>query len=118
MDSRSGTWPRRRLSCPPRRTMAWARRSPSSRRSRVGRGIALGVVIVVAAAASGLVFSPPAPRLQAATSTPSPSAHDYGPVPAGVPLIYGAEPANELWITAAGWSGHARGSLQLPGPLT
>jgi hypothetical protein len=75
-------------------------------------------VIVVAAAASVLVFSPPAPRLQAATSTPSPSAHDYGPVPAGVPLIYGAEPANELWLTAYDWSGNARGTLKLPGPLT
>jgi hypothetical protein len=85
----------------------------------VGRGIAVGVVIVVAVAASVLLFSPAVPRLRAATSIASPtSAHDYGTVPAGVSLIYGAEPSNALWLTAYDWGGTARGTLKLPGPLT
>jgi hypothetical protein len=78
----------------------------------VERGVALGVVIVIAVAASVLVFSPSAPLRQ------SFAMDDYGPVPVGVPLIYGVEPTNRLWLTAFDWSGKARGTLKLPGPLT
>src|SRR5579859_504665 len=102
----------------------------------MGRGIAIGVFIVLAAAVSALVFSPPLlrPRV-AATTSPSPQAsaapqaslspsptppppHDYGTPPAGVPLIYAADPANPQWITAFDWQGRPRGTIKLTTPLT
>ena len=102
----------------------------------MGRGIAIGVFIVLAAAVSALVFSPPLLRPHvAATTSPSPQAsaapqaslspsltppppHDYGTPPAGVPLIYAADPADPQWITAFDWQGRPRGTIKLAAPLT
>lgn len=74
------------------------------------------MAVVVAAAASVLVFAP-----RAAGHQPSASAQtlpDYGPVPSGVPLIYGAAPTNPQWLTAFDWRGTPRGTLKLASPLT
>ena len=97
----------------------------------MARGIAIGIAIVLAAAAGTLMLSPrvPSPQPVAAATSPSaqpaPSAsptpvppHDYGPPPAGVPLIYGGDPANPLWITAFDWEGIPRGTIKLTAPLT
>ncbi|HUZ86700.1 MAG TPA: hypothetical protein VNF26_07065 [Candidatus Baltobacterales bacterium] len=97
----------------------------------MARGIAIGIAIVLAAAAGTLTLSPRAPRPQPVAAVTSPSAqpapsasptpaspHDYGTPPARVPLIYGGDPANPLWITAFDWQGNARGTIKLAAPLT
>jgi len=63
-----------------------------------------------------LVFSPSVPRLQALPSVQS--LRDYGPVPTGVQLLYGANSSNPLWLTAFDWQGNPRGTLKLPAPLS
>jgi len=84
--------------------------------------VSLGVVIVVTAAVAALLLSPPIAHPQAtaakASSPPTaPELHDYGPPPQGVPLFYGAEAANQLWLTAFDWQGHKRGTIKLSAPL-
>lgn len=100
----------------------------------MARGIAIGIAIVLAAAAGTLLLSPRAPRAQPVAAVASPSAspspqpatspsptpvppNDYGTPPAGVPLIYGGDPANPLWITAFDWQGRPRGTIKLAAPL-
>jgi hypothetical protein len=80
------------------------------------RGLALGSAILVSAAASVLVFSPSVPHPQALPSVQS--SRDYGPVPTGVQLLYGADSSNPLWLTAFDWQGNPRGTLKLPAPLS
>jgi hypothetical protein len=80
------------------------------------RGLALGSAILVAAAASVLVFSPSVPHPQALPSVQS--LRDYGPVPTGVQLLYGANSSNPLWLTAFDWQANPRGTLKLPAPLS
>src|SRR5579864_3074795 len=96
----------------------------------MGRGIAIGIFVVVGAAVCALALSPPVPRPQlAVTTSPSPQAssspsttgvppHDYGPPPAGVPLIYAADPTDQQWITAFDWQGKPRGTIKLASPLS
>ncbi len=97
----------------------------------MGRGFGLGALILIAAFASVLVFSPPTPRATGTASPPSPSSaggatpahssqplHDYGPVPAGVPVLFGAAASDPRWLTAFDWQGKARGTLKLPAPLS
>ncbi len=97
----------------------------------MARGAALGVLIVICAFAAALTLSPPAPHVQrgVASAQPSPSPqsaptnplqplHDYGPPPAGIPLIYAAEPANLLWLTAFDWQGNKRGTVKLVAPTS
>jgi hypothetical protein len=89
------------------------------------RGVALAVLILIAAAVSVLVLKPAVPHphsVISAAPSPSPSAaaqplRDYGPVPPGVPVIYGSAPSNQLWVTAFDWQGVPRGTLKLAGPL-
>src|SRR5713226_1973554 len=89
----------------------------------MARGFALGILIVAAALVSVLVFSPPVPRAQASVPAPSPASpsspplNDYGAVPAGVPVLYGAAPSNLQWLTAFDWQGHPRGTVKLAAPL-
>jgi hypothetical protein len=89
----------------------------------VTRGSGLGAAILVLAFVSVLVFSPPAPPAasptNAATASPSSQGpHDYGPVPAGLPVLYGAAASNRQWLTAFDWQGNARGTLKLAAPLS
>lgn len=93
----------------------------------MARGFAAGIVILVAALVLVLVFSPPTTRPQASAPEPSPTSrsspsskplHDYGAVPAEVPVLYGAAPSNPQWLTAFDWHGNPRGTLKLAAPLT
>jgi hypothetical protein len=45
-------------------------------------------------------------------STPSPSV-DYGPPPAGVPLVYVHDPGEPSWLIGYDWSGKPRGTVKL-----
>jgi hypothetical protein len=80
------------------------------------QGVALAAAIVVAAAASVLFLSPPLPHLSA-PQVPR-ALRDYGQVPTGVPVLYGAAPSNRQWLTAFDWQGQPRGTVKLTAPLS
>ena len=87
----------------------------------MARGFALGILILAAVLVSVLVFSPSAPHLPGVVPTSSPSSQslpDYGAVPDGIPVLYGAAPSNPQWLTAFDWQGKPRGTLKLAVPLT
>ena len=86
----------------------------------MARGFALGILILAVALISVLVFSPSGQHMKGVVPTSLPSSpllHDYGPVPAGVPVLYGAAPSNPQWLTAFDWQGHPRGTVKLAAPL-
>ena len=49
-------------------------------------------------------------------STPSPTG-DYGPPPAGVPLVYVGDANHRGWYIGVDWSGKPRGTIKLAQPL-
>jgi len=49
-------------------------------------------------------------------STPPPAV-DYGPPPAGVPLVYVHDPGNPSWLIGYDWSGKPRGTVKLPADI-
>jgi hypothetical protein len=54
----------------------------------------------------------------ATQSSPKPSpVQDYGPPPAGVPLIYVQNPAHSTWLVGFDWSGKPRGTIKLSQPI-
>ncbi len=83
------------------------------------RGISLGILIVVGAVVSVLLLSPGPQHPKAAVPKPTPRVlSDYGSVPEGVPVIYGAAPSNQQWLTAFDWQGNPRGTVKLSAPLS
>ena len=49
-------------------------------------------------------------------SSPTPEV-DYGPPPAGVPLVYVQDPSNSSWLIGFDWTGKPRGTVKLSQPL-
>jgi len=71
---------------------------------------ALGVLMV-----AGLMSTRHTPRASVPAATPNASPLvDYGPPPAGVPLLYVHDPNNPSWLIAFDWSGKPRGTVKLP----
>lgn len=73
--------------------------------------VAAGVLAV--AVVSGLMSTR---LLQRATVSASPKASvaDYGPPPAGIPLLYVHDPNHASWLVGYDWSGKARGTVKPP----
>lgn len=70
----------------------------------------LGVLIV-----AGLMAARHTPRGSVPAASPNASPLvDYGPPPAGVPLLYVHDPGNPSWLIAFDWSGKPRGTVKLP----
>jgi len=42
---------------------------------------------------------------------------DYGPPPAGVPLVYVQDPRHDGWLIGFDWAGKPRGTVKMPQPL-
>jgi len=71
--------------------------------------VILGVLVVVGLMSTRLAHRPAVP---AATPGASLMA-DYGPPPAGVPLLYVKDPTHPTWLIGFDWSGQPRGTLKL-----
>lgn len=71
--------------------------------------------VVIAALMSTRLTGRPVPSRPLAS--PSPASSDYGPPPAGVSLIYVANPTHAGWYTGFDWSGQPRGTVKLAQPL-
>ena len=75
---------------------------------------ALTILVIV-----GLIASRAGSAPRQAVLSPSPSAvvaNDYGPPPAGVPLIYVTDPSHAGWYLGFDWSGIPRGTVKLAHP--
>jgi hypothetical protein len=80
---------------------------------------AAAAVILTIATVAGTLFN----RITNQTAVPAhPQASpltNYGPPPAGVPLLYLVDPRNKAWLQGYDWSGKARGTVDLtPDALT
>jgi len=75
----------------------------------VRRGWIAFALLVLAACSSQTASPPPAA---------SPATDDFGAPPAGVPLIYAADPHHAGWYIGIDWNGKPRATIKLSKPLT
>ena len=100
-----------------RRTVVAA--TPTYRRRATGlQWMAVAAAIVIAALVVVSLMSSRAAFRTQRPAHPSPLAsvangEDYGPPPAGVPLVYLRDPYNAGWYTGFDWSGTPRGTIKL-----
>jgi hypothetical protein len=92
-----------------------ARKRPASNFQwvAVAAAVIIGVLVVV-----GLMSTRFHPRAVVPAVTPraTPNASplaDYGPPPAGIPLIYVHDPTQPTWLVGYDWSGKPRGTVKL-----
>jgi hypothetical protein len=88
---------------------AQPRRAPNLQWLAVAAAVILAALVVF-----GLMSTRFHPRavVPAATPNASPLA-DYGPPPAGVPLLYVKDPTNPSWLIGFDWTGKPRGTVKL-----
>jgi len=91
---------------------AHPRPAPNLQWVAVAAAVLLGLGVVAGLMSSRLAHRPAVPGNSKATPLA-----DYGPPPAGVPLLYVHDPNNPLWLIGYDWSGTPRGTVKLPGPL-
>jgi hypothetical protein len=93
---------------------AHPRRGPNYQWLAVAAALVLGTLVVV-----GLMSTRLAHRSSVPVTHPkaSPVAGDYGPPPAGVPLIYVHDPNHPTWLIAYDWTASPRGTVKLSQPL-
>jgi hypothetical protein len=75
----------------------------------------LGVLVVVGLMSTRLAHGPAATTASSsATTSATPTAvADYGPPPAGVPLLYVKDPNHASWLIGFDWTGMPRGTVKL-----
>ena len=90
------------------------RREPNYQWLAVAAALVLGILVVV-----GLMSTRLAHRSTVPVNHPksSPVAGDYGPPPAGVPLIYVHDPNHAAWLIGFDWAAIPRGTVKLSQPL-
>ena len=87
------------------------------RPARNFRWIAVAVAaLLVIAVVAGLVWTRNGPRADVPGANPGPL-KDYGPPPAGVPLMYLIDPRNDTWLQAYDWQGQPRGTIKFGKPV-
>jgi hypothetical protein len=83
--------------------------SPTVRRLGAVVAVILGVLVVVALMSTRFAHGPTVPA-----ATPGATLNqDYGPPPAGVPLLYVKDPNQPAWLIGFDWTGQPRGTLKL-----
>jgi hypothetical protein len=78
----------------------------------VAAGIVLGILVVVGLLSTRLAHRPVGQANPQATPQATPAGGDYGPPPAGVPLLYVHDPDHVKWLIAFDWTGHPRGTVK------
>jgi hypothetical protein len=88
---------------------AGPRRAPNLQWLAIAAAVILAALVVV-----GLMSTRFHPRASVPAATPgaSPIA-DYGPPPAGVPLVYVNDPNHPSWLIGFDWTGRPRGTVKL-----
>jgi hypothetical protein len=77
---------------------------------------AVAALLIAALVVAALVSSRVGLRTPTPGATPSAPRGDYGPPPAGVPLIYVTDPAHDGWYIGFDWTGTPRGTVKLADP--
>jgi hypothetical protein len=89
---------------------AQPRRTPNLQWLAVAAALVLGILVVVVLMSTRLAHHASVP-VPAASPNASPVA-DYGPPPAGVPLIYVLDPNHTSWLIGYDWSGQPRATVK------
>jgi hypothetical protein len=85
------------------------RRSPNLQWLAVAAAVILAALVVI-----GLMSTRFHPRASVPAATPNASpVTDYGPPPAGVPLLYVDDPNHPSWLIGFDWTGTPRGTVKL-----
>jgi hypothetical protein len=88
---------------------AQPRRAPNLQWLAVAAAVILAALVVF-----GLMSTRFQPRAVVPGATPNASPlADYGPPPAGVPLLYVKDPNNPSWLIGFDWTGKPRGTIKL-----
>ncbi len=87
---------------------AQPRRAPNLQWLAVAAAIILGILVV-----AGLMSTRFAHRASVPANPKASPVADYGPPPAGVPLLYVHDPNNQSWLIGYDWSGQPRGTVKL-----
>jgi len=87
--------------------------SPTSRRVTVSFALLAGILVIAGFMAVQFPPRPAAPAAPATAVLPSPVAADYGPPPAGVPLLWVHDPNHPGWLIGFDWTGKPRGTVKL-----
>ncbi len=75
---------------------------------------ARAAVLIATLVVTGLTAGCGAQGIGAVSSSKPTPVKDYGPPPAGVPLLYVHDPDQASWLIAFDWSGNPRGTVKLP----
>jgi hypothetical protein len=85
------------------------RKAPNLQWLAVAAAVILAALVVI-----GLMSTRFHPRASVPATTPHASpVTDYGPPPAGVPLLYVKDPDNPSWLIGFDWTGTPRGTVKL-----
>jgi hypothetical protein len=85
------------------------RRAPNFQWLAVAAAVILAALVVI-----GLMSTRFHPRSSVPAATPNASpVADYGPPPAGVPLLYVNDPNHPSWLIGFDWSGNPRGTVKV-----
>jgi hypothetical protein len=95
---------------------AQPRRAPNFQWVAVLAAVILGVLVVVGLMSTRFNRHASVPANPNASPQASPVA-DYGPPPAGVPLLYVHDPNHTSWLIGYDWTGKPRGTVKLLQPL-
>jgi hypothetical protein len=92
---------------------AHPRRATNYQWLAVAAALVLGVLVVAGLMSTRLARHAIAPAHTQPTATAA-TAVDYGPPPAGVPLVYVQDPTHEGWLIGFDWAGRPRGTVKMP----
>jgi hypothetical protein len=85
------------------------RKAPNLQWLAVAAAVLLAALVVI-----GLLSTRFHPRASVPAATPNASpVGDYGPPPAGVPLLYVKDPSHPSWLIGFDWTGQPRGTVKL-----
>ena len=90
---------------------AQPRRAPNLQWVAIAAALILGILVVVGLMSTRFHPRASVPANPNATPKASPVA-DYGPPPAGVPLLYVHDPSHPTWLIGYDWSGQPRGTVK------
>jgi hypothetical protein len=83
----------------------------------VAAALLLGILVVVGLMSTRFARHAEVPAGHQSKPTASPFALDYGPPPAGVPLVYVLDSQHEGWLIGFDWTGKPRGTVKMAQPL-
>jgi hypothetical protein len=82
----------------------------------VAAAVVLGILVVVGLMSTRFARHATMPANPHSSPVVTPIA-DYGPPPAGTPLVYVQDPTHDGWLIGFDWTGKPRGTVKMPQPI-